>query len=76
MNESAEARPIATAGTGATQERVDIQVSAGEHISIPVCPMRHTPQAIRCREFVSMDIMARVLQNEPPNEKTIRGIRT
>lgn len=41
-----------------------------------VCPMRNTPQAIRCREFVSMEIMARVLQNEPPNEKMIRGIRT
>jgi len=38
MNEIEESRPIATAGTGATQERVDIQVSAGEHISIPVCP--------------------------------------
>ena len=39
-----------------------------------VCAMRNTPQAIRCREFVSMEIMARALRDTPPNERRIRGL--
>lgn len=40
-----------------------------------VCPLRNSPNVVSCREFVSMEIMARVLRDTPPNEALIRGMR-
>ena len=40
-----------------------------------VCPLRNSPNVVSCREFVSMEIMARALRDTPPNEARIRGMQ-
>jgi len=40
-----------------------------------VCPLRNSPHVVSCREFASMEIMARALRDTPPNEARIRGMQ-
>lgn len=41
---------------------------------LSTCPMKGNPSVTGCRDFLSHEVYARTLRDEPPNEKKIRGI--